>query len=96
MFKLMCLAFIVAQVIDGFLTLWATNNGFIEANPLMAPIAHTWIGPSVKIIPTILVIWGISKLINKYPRIRKPATAGLTACIAFYAVIIYSNVSELI
>ena len=87
---------VAAQIADSFLTLWATNNGFVEINPIMAPIAHTWVSPVVKIIPALLAVWGIARLQRRFPYIIQPVRAGLVACIAFYTVILVSNVSEIV
>ena len=95
-FKLLAGALVAAQIADSFLTLWATNNGFVEVNPLMAPIAHLWIMPVVKIVPALLVVWGISKLQQRFPVLGTPVSVGLVVCIAFYAAILVSNVSEII
>ncbi len=95
-FKVLAGGLVAAQIADSFLTLWATNNGFVEVNPLMAPIVHLWTMPVIKIIPALLVVWGISKLQRRFPAIGKPISVGLVVCIAFYAAILVSNVSEII
>jgi len=96
MFKVLAGGLVAAQIADSFLTLWATNNGFVEVNPLMAPIAHLWAMPVVKIVPALLVVWGIAKIQKRFPIIVKPVSVGLVACIAFYAAVIVSNISEII
>jgi len=95
-FKLLAGGFVAAQIADSFLTLWATNNGFVEVNPIMAPIAHMWAMPVVKIVPALVVIWAIAKLQRRFPIIGKPISIGLVACIAFYAAVLVSNISEII
>lgn len=95
-FKVLAGGLVAAQIADSFLTLWATNNGFVEINPIMAPIAHLWALPVVKIIPALVVVWGLAKLQKRFPIIGKPVSVGLVACIAFYAAVLISNVSELV
>lgn len=95
-FKLLAGGLVAAQIADSFLTLWATNNGFVEVNPIMAPIAHLWTLPVVKIIPSLIVVWGIAKLQRRFPVIGKPVNVGLVACIAFYAAVLIWNVTEII
>ena len=95
MFKVLGITFIAAQAVDSFLTLWATNNGYTEVNEILAPIAHTWLSPVVKILPAVVAVWVIGKLVKRYPKARVPANIGLVACIAFYAMVTVSNLGEL-
>ena len=95
-FKILAGGLVAAQIADSFLTLWATNNGFVEVNPIMAPIAHLWVMPVVKIVPALLVVWGIAKLQRRFPVIGKPVSVGMVACIAFYAAVLITNISEII
>jgi len=96
LFKGLAGGLVAMQIIDSFLTLWATNNGFVEVNPLMAPIAHLWALPVVKIVPVLLAVWGIAKLQRRFPIIGKPVSVGLVSCIAFYAAVLITNISEII
>jgi len=96
LFKGLAGGLVAMQIIDSFLTLWATNNGFVEVNPLMAPIAHLWAMPVVKIVPVLLAVWGIAKLQQRFPVIGKPVSVGLVSCIAFYAAVLITNISEII
>lgn len=96
MFKVLGIGFLAAQAVDSFLTLWATNNGYTEVNSVMAPIAHTWLNPVVKLVPAAIAVWGIGKLTRHYPKARVPANIGLFGCIAFYAMVTISNVGEII
>lgn len=89
------IAFVALQVADAFLTLWAVNHGFEEVNPLLAPIAGTWLGPVVKIVPAALVVWGLDRLGRRYPRTRPVSAVGLGAAIVFLGVVLVSNVAEL-
>lgn len=95
MYKVLSIAFLAAQAVDSFLTLWATNNGATEVNPLMASIAHTWAGPAVKLLPAALAVWLGAKVIRRYPVVRTPACVGLVAAIAFLGYITATNIQEL-
>lgn len=52
--KTVMIMFMGLESADGFLTMWATRNGFVEVNPLMMPIAHTWIMPLQKMAITVV------------------------------------------
>ena len=89
------IAFVAAQAADAFLTLWAVNHGFQEVNPLLAPIAGTWLSPLVKIVPAALVVWGLDRLGRRYPKTQPVTAFGLVAAVAFLGVVLVSNVAEL-
>jgi len=89
------MAFVAAQATDAFLTLWAVNHGFEEVNPVLAPIAGTWASPLVKILPAALVAWGLARLGRRYPKTQPVTAVGLVAAVAFYGVVLASNVAEL-
>lgn len=95
MLKLLSIGFIAMQAVDSFLTLWATNNGATEVNPLMAGIAHTWAGPAVKLIPAALAVWLVAKVARRYPVVKTPATVGLGAAVLFLVAVTVSNITEL-
>ena len=92
------IAFVMAEAADAFLTLWAAWNldGFQEVNPLLAPIAGTWLSPLVKILPAALVAWGLSRLGNRYPRTLPVSAFDLVAVTAFLGLVLVSNVAEII
>lgn len=93
--KKLAIIFLVTQAIDCFLTMWATNNGFVEANPLMAPFAHTWaFVPFKLIIPTIVVV-GVAFLVRKYAAIRTVVLGALVGANAFLIIVIASNIIEM-
>ena len=93
--RILMIAFVAFEAADAFFTLWATNNGFLEVNPLMVPFAHTWALPFIKIIPALVATWALSKLNARFPRTR-PATAfGLAAAVAFLGVVLAANLGEL-
>ena len=89
------ITFVALQVTDAFLTLWAVNHGFEEVNPLLAPIAGTWLSPLVKIVPAALVVWGLDRLGHRYPRTRLVSDVGLGAAIVFLGVVLVGNLGEL-
>ena len=89
------ITFIGLQTADTFLTMWAVNHGFTEANPLMAPIASTWVSPVVKIVPAILVAIGLAWLTRRWPRTRTVALVGQVAVVLFMVGILTSNLLEM-
>jgi len=89
------IALVTFEAADAFLTLWATNHGFQEVNPLMVPFAHTWAFPFMKIIPALAAIWLLSKLNARFPRTRPVTAFGLTAGIVFLGVVLTANLGEL-
>ena len=89
------IVFVAFQAADAFLTLWATNNGFQEVNPLMVPFAHTWALPFMKIIPALGAAWLLLKLNARFPRTRPVTAFGFGAGVAFLGVVLVSNVAEL-
>ena len=88
-------AFIGLQAADTFLTMWAVNHGFTEVNPLMAPIAGTWVSPVVKVVPAIIVAVGLAWLTRRWPRTRTVATVGLVTVVVFMIGILASNLLEM-
>lgn len=89
------ITFVALEAADAFLTLWAVNHGFQEINPLMAPIAGTWLSPLVKIVPAALVVWGLDRLGRRHPKTRPVTAAGLGAVIVFLGVVLVGNLGEL-
>jgi len=88
----LALAFVVLQVADSFLTMWATNHGYQEVNSIVAPIAHTWWLPVCKVLPAIGVSFLMLKLARRFP---KTVAFGLSAASAFLAIVLVANVFEL-
>jgi len=86
-------ALVGLQVVDGLLTMWATNHGFAEVNPLMAPIANSWMLLAVKVIPTIVVVLALLPLTRRFGKV---ITGGLVAGIAFLGLVVGLNIIELI
>lgn len=86
------------QVIDTFLTMWAIRfAGATEINPLMAPIAHTWVSPLVKIMP-VLVVAALLHLpvVRQNRTYRLAGNIGMVGGIAFLVWITCQNVAELL
>jgi len=88
--------FISLQAFDAFLTLWATNHGFQEINPVMASIADTWWIVAVKLVPAIIATWFLGRLASRYPIVRRVTVGGLGAACIFLAVVLVSNIWEII
>ena len=64
---ILAIVFVALEAADGLVTLWGTNNGIPEANPLFVPFANTWFLPLVKIAFGLLVAWGLSYYSRGYP-----------------------------
>ncbi len=89
------IAFIGLETADTFLTMWAVNHGFTEANPLMAPIADSWVSVLVKVVPAILVAIGMARLTRRWPRTKTVVTVGMAAVVVFMTGILASNLLEM-
>ena len=88
------LIFIALQIADTLLTQWAVANcGVIEQNALMAPIVGTSLFPIVKIVPALVVVPVLAWIAKRYARL---VDWGLTGAVIFYAVIMGTNLMELI
>jgi len=92
MVRWLALTFFVMMVTDGIMTYWAVNHGFIEQNPLMVPIAGTWVLPVwkafmalVAVVLMLLVAW----------RFLKWVELGFVLCIILMSWVLVSNVVEL-
>lgn len=90
------IAFVVAHAADAFLTLWATNNGFQEVNPLMAPFAHTWAFPFIKLIPALVALLVVSRMAARWPKTRPIISGGLALSVVFLGVVLIANVGEIL
>jgi len=58
------LLFSILWISDGGITLWATNNGYVEWNQWTMAIGHTWVFILVKLLTLVLVI-GIVRWASK-------------------------------
>lgn len=87
---------VTLKAIDGFWTMWAVNNGYVEINPIMAPIAHTWLEPVATIIPTalfgILALW----VSRKFPQISKILFCGILVANVFMIGVLAANLREVL
>ena len=90
------IGFVAFQAADAFLTMWATNNGFQEVNPLMVSFAHTWAFPLMKIIPALVATWALLRVNARFPRTRTATAFGLTMAVAFLGVVLVGNLGEVI
>lgn len=92
----LAITFVVFQAADAFFTLWATNNSFQEANPLMVPFADTWTFPLIKIVPALVAAWALTKLNARFPKTRPVTAAGFGAAVVFLGVVLVANLGEVI
>lgn len=90
--KKLALTLVSLQAADGFLTMWATNRGFTEANPLVAPIAQTWLFPTWKVGVTLL---GILILVPLARRLPKAVKIGLGFASAVMVAVLIANLFTL-
>ena len=88
----LALALVALEAADGFLTMWATNNGYQEVNSLVAPIAHTLWLPVVKVLPAIAVSFLMVRLGRRF---SKSVAFGLSAASAFLVIVLVGNLLEL-
>lgn len=80
----LAIAFIALEAVDAGVTLWATNHGYAEGNPLLASFAHTWAQPVVKMVVALLVVWLLSALWRR-PNGQRAASIGFAAIIVLQA-----------
>lgn len=91
--KKLALTLVGLQAADGFLTMWATNNGFREVNPLAAPVAQTWLFPAWKIGAALL---GVAILVPLARRLPKAVNRGLGFASLFMVAVLVSNLFALL
>ena len=87
---------VVLKAIDGFWTMWAVNNAYVEINPIMAPIAHTWLEPTLTIIPTalfgVLVMW----FSRRFPAVTGILNYGVLVSCLFMVWVLGANLREVL
>lgn len=93
--KVTMIMFMGLQVADGFLTMWATSNGFIEVNPLMMPIAHTWMMPLQKILVAKAGVAVICVIVRRYPALIAPIRLSLVLSSSLVTLVLVSNLIQL-
>lgn len=84
------------QAADSAMTMWATNHGYTEVNPIVAPIADTWWLPPSKVLPALLVGMVVVGVMGRIPMVPKAINFGLAVASVFLAVVVASNVAELV
>lgn len=94
--KLAVLFLLALKAVDGFWTMWAVNNGYVEVNPIMAPIAHTLWEPIATILPT--TIFGVFALwiSRKYPHVSKIMLYGILVSCVLMIFVLASNLREVL
>lgn len=93
--KFLSLVFLVLQLTDGLLTIWAVNNGYQEVNPLIVPIAGSLFYLSFKIVPAILAILFMDAVAKRDSKYNAAISAGLSLFNVFYVAVLISNLAEL-
>jgi len=93
--KAVVITFMGLQAADGLLTMWATSNGFVEVNPIMIPVAHTWIMPLQKILVAIAGIAVICVIARWYPSLIAPIRLFLVLSNSFATLVLASNFIQL-
>lgn len=88
--------FLVAQAIDCFFTMWATNNGFVEVNPLMAPFAHTWDFVFFKVTIPALIVAAIVLVTKKFPAVYSFTFGFLLSANAITVGVVIWNAIEIV
>ena len=89
--KILAISFVVLIAFDGFLTFWATNNGYVETNTLMFPFTRYSLFPIYKIITALVAVAIVSYLVRRFPKLNWVANIGYGISIVFYTWIIALN-----
>lgn len=84
----LALSFVGLEVVDSFLTMWATSHGYEEVNPLAAPIAQTWLFPTWKIAGAVAAVMILMPLARRFPG---SVNYGLVAVSLFLGAVLVSN-----
>ena len=84
---ILAIIFVALEAADGFVTLWGTNHGIPEANPMFAPFAHTWALPLVKIVFGLAVAGLLLYVGQHFPQARRFAGLGLTVAVGIQFVV---------
>ncbi len=84
-------AVIGLQVADAVTTVIGTRRGWTEMNPLVAPVADSWLLLLLKIITGVSVVFLLNILV-KHTRIVKPVVSALTICTIFLALVVLNNI----
>lgn len=79
------------ELLDGFLTMWATNNGFTEVNHLVMAISRTWFYPASKAATALL---GAVLLLPAVKRFSGFVRIGFMLASLFVALVIVSDLYE--
>ena len=89
------MALVVISGLNGVLTVWASQNlpGFWEENPLMRPIADSWVLPVWKTAAATFGAWFALLFSSRVPKV---ITIGLSVAVAIVTVNIVLDLLELI
>jgi hypothetical protein len=86
------LLFTSLELVDGLMTMWATNNGFTETNHLVVSYAQTWLFPAFKLLTVVTGAVLLLPFVRKYPRYVR---IGLILASVFMAAVLVSNLYEI-
>jgi len=90
--RLLAPIFIILMAIDGILTFWATNNGYSEANPLMAPFASNPFFPVLKVIFALGIVALLDFISKCFPKLNWVIATGYGMAVVLYTLVVISNI----
>lgn len=98
--RILVTLFILLEIADSLMTMWAVNNGYIELNILVRPIADSWLLLLIKVVPAIIVgtvlIILMDKLRYKHQIITGIVNIGMLSCVTFIGFVVYLNILQLL
>lgn len=86
------LLFITLELIDGFLTMWATNHGYLEVNRLVVSYSRLWLYPASKLFVTMVGILVLLPAVKNYPGYVR---LGFILASIFLSLVVFSNLMQL-
>jgi hypothetical protein len=66
---ILAILFILFEVVDFCITIWAVKHGIAEMNPLVAPLVLTWQYPLIKLVLPVLTALLLVVLGFRVPRL---------------------------
>ncbi len=94
--RVLMTTFVMLIITDGLMTLWAVNNGYKEVNPLMAPVAASPLFLVFKVVSVLLIVAAAWFFIRRFPRLSWIVAIALGSGIVCYALVITTNLWELL
>ncbi len=80
--------FVALEAADAFVTVYGTNHGFQEANPIFAPFAHTWALPVVKVAFGLVVAGALALAADRFPKSAATCRRGLRFMVGIQAAVL--------